>query len=88
MIHTHLIASKAPTTVYAEPTVESKPMAMVLKGNWLGEIDEKGDWIRVITIDTEGWVRKSDVEVVPPMSLHAIWRPGKPIAYMHLSNAS
>jgi len=88
MIRRHLIATQNPTLVYAIPGEESGILAMVPKDSWLGEVEMQGDWIRVIGIDCEGWVKKSDVELLPAMGLHAVWRPGKPIAYMRLSNAS
>ena len=88
MIHTHLIASHSPTTIYSEPSELSAHVAEVAEGSWLGEIESAGNWIKVISIDCEGWVKRADTEGVPPMGLHAVWRPGKSIAYMRLSNAS
>jgi hypothetical protein len=88
MIQSHLIASKIATPVYAQPTADSMPIAMVAKGSWLGVIQRQGEWIQVIGIACEGWVMKADVEVLPPMELRAVWSPGQPIAYMYLPKAS
>ena len=88
MIHNHLIAKQDTTPLYATPEADSTPVATVVKDSWLGEVERKGNWVHVIGIDCEGWVKLSDVEMLPPMGLHAVWRPGKAIAYMRLSNAS
>ena len=88
MIRTHLIATQSPTRIYEAPDLKAQTISTVPKDSWLGELERQDDWIKVIGIDFEGWVRKSDVEVLSSMGLHAIWRPGKPIAYMRLSNAS
>ncbi|HEX5111652.1 MAG TPA: hypothetical protein VFV79_02315 [Saprospiraceae bacterium] len=88
MIHTHLIASHSPTTIYTEASEQSPPVTEVAEGSWLGVVESVGAWIKVISIDCEGWVKRSDTESVPPMGLHAVWRPGKPIEYRRLSNAS
>jgi len=82
MIHTHLIAGKTATPVYHQPTQDGVPVTSVSKGSWLGVIEKHLDWIKVIGIEIEGWVRKTDVEELPPMKLHAIWKPGKPIEYV------
>ena len=88
MIHTHLIAGKTETPVYTSPTMDGGPATLIHKGSWLGVIEKKLDWFKVIGSQIEGWVRRTDVEDLPPMKLHAIWSPGKPIEYVLLSNAS
>ena len=87
-IQSHLIASKAHTAVYSQPIEGAKSVTTVAKGSWLGEIERQGEWIHVIGIDFEGWVMKADAEELPPMQLHVVWSPGKPISYMHLPTAS
>jgi hypothetical protein len=88
MIQSHLIANLPVTPVYQGPSAEGQPIATVAKGSWLGVIKREGDWIQIIGIDCEGWVKKADVEALPPLTLHVVWTPGKPIAYMHLPHAS
>jgi|GEM_PF-1405963 len=88
MIQSHLIASKTLTPVYSQPVDDGAPIAEVAKGSWLGLIERQDEWIHVIGIDCEGWVMMADVEELPPMQLHVVWSPGKPISYMHLPTAS
>lgn len=87
MIRTHLIAGKTETPIYTDPSTEGGPTMLVHKGSWLGVIEKKLDWFKVIGSQIEGWVRRTDVEELPPMKLHAVWSPGKPIEYVLLSNA-
>jgi hypothetical protein len=87
MINTHLIAGKTATPIYTDPTADGSPVTSIPKGSWLGVIERKLDWIKVIGTQIEGWVRKNDVEELPPMKLHAVWNPGKPIEYVMRSGA-
>ena len=87
MIHTHLVAGKATTPIYPSPTAEGSPVTSIPKGSWLGVIEKHFDWIKVIGTEIEGWVRKADVEELPPMKLHAVWIPGKPVEYIMHSKA-
>ena len=88
MIHTHLIASKTETPIYTSPTMDGEPTTSITKGLWLGVIEKKLGWFKVIGSQIEGWVRGTDVEELPPMKLRAVWSPGKPIEYMLQSNPS
>jgi hypothetical protein len=88
MIQSHLIANQIDTPVYQHPSRDEMPIALVAKSSWLGVMEQKGEWIHVIGIECEGWVMKSDVETLPPMELHAVWTPGKPIEYVRLAKAS
>jgi len=87
MIQSHLIASHTGTLVYQDSSTDEMPVAVVEKGSWLGVVERRGDWIRIVGIECEGWVMASDVEELPPMGLRAVWTPGKPIEYMHLPKA-
>jgi hypothetical protein len=82
MIHKHLIARWPQTPVYLSPEQQSAPQWYVARGSWLGVLDDQGEWIHVIAVDGEGWVRKDDVESLPPMKLHVVWSPGEPIHYV------
>lgn len=81
-IQSHLYARKAETPVFAVPFQDGKPECILQQGNWLGVLERKEGWIRVIGIHCEGWVRAEDVEERPPFSLHIQWSPGNPIAYI------
>lgn len=85
-IQSHLYASKPETPVFPEPKGESIPVHVLHRGNWLGVLERINDWIRVIGIECQGWVRAEDVEERPPFSLHAFWSPGKPIEYVSTTN--
>jgi hypothetical protein len=87
-VQAHLIASKKDTPVYRLPSTDEAIIAFVPEGSWLGVIEEKEDWIHIIGIAAEGWVRKADVKSLPPMGLHVVWTPGHPIEYKHFSQAS
>jgi len=88
MIQSHLIANLPETPVYQEPSDAGQPITLVAKGSWFGVVKRLGDWIQIIGTDFEGWVKKADVEALPPLALHVVWTPGKPISYMHLPHAS
>jgi hypothetical protein len=82
MIRSHLIATKALTTIFKSPAGEAATTCNIQRGSWLGVIDRIGDWIHVISTTCEGWVRKEDVAELNPMDLHIQYSPGKPIEYV------
>ncbi len=87
MIQSHLIANKKSTPIYNGPSADAIPVATVAEGSWLGVIEKRGDCIHVVGIEAEGWVKEEDTTILPPMGLHIIWSPGKPIAYVHTAKA-
>ena len=82
MIRSHLIATKALTTIFKTPAIESITTCDIQRGAWLGVLDRLGDWVHVITTQCEGWVRREDVEELQPMELRIQYSPGKPIEYV------
>ena len=82
MIRSHLIATKALTTIFNAPAGESTTTCDIQRGAWLGVLDRLGDWIHVISTQCEGWVRREDVEELQPMELRIQYSPGKPIEYV------
>lgn len=82
MIRSHLIATKALTSIFNTPTGDTSSTCNIQRGSWMGVKDRLGDWIHVITTTCEGWVRREDVEELNPMDLHIRYSPGKPIEYV------
>jgi hypothetical protein len=82
MIQSHLYTNKKETGLFAEVGASGKPVCFLDQGIWLGELDRKDDWIHVIGIQGDGWVRVEDVETRSPFNLHIHWTPGKPIEYV------
>ncbi len=86
MIQSHLYARKSETPVYVAPLEDGMPVQILHRGDWVGELAREPDWIRVIGVDCDGWVREEDLEERPPFQLHAIWTAGKPIEYINLGD--
>ncbi len=86
MIHSHLIARNPVTPVYLLPEEGAVPAFLLDRGSWLGVLSSQGDWLHVIGIECDGWVRREDVENLPPMKLHIQFTPGKPLAYVYQGN--
>ena len=82
MIHHHLYTNKLETPLYAEFGGEGTPLLTLGINNWVGVIEKKDDWYRVVTIHSEGWINVRDVEERSPFNLHVRWEPGKPIQYI------
>ena len=55
-------------------------------GFWVGELAREAEWIRIIGVDCDGWVRAEDLEERPPFQLHAYWTAGKPIEYINAAD--
>ncbi len=82
MIQSHLYARLTETPVFEKPMDDGKPSRLLHKGNWLGVMERMGEWIHVIGIQFEGWVRAMDVEERNPMNLHINYVPGREVEYI------
>ena len=82
MIQSHLYTKKPQTHLYAVPTANAEPVSVLSQGNWVGVLESKDNWFRVLSIQGEGWVRSEDVEERSPFNLHVQWTPGQPIQYI------
>lgn len=82
MIHSHLYTNKLDTPLYAEANGNSEPICLLGLNNWVGVLEKQDGWYRVLSIQSEGWIRHEDVEERSPFNLHIHWEPGKPIEYV------
>ena len=82
MIQSHLYTNKAETRLYADHNENGTPLSILGQGIWLGELERQDDWIHVLAIQGEGWVKAENVETRSPFNLHVQWIPGKPIEYV------
>lgn len=71
MIHFHLYARLDDTPVFSAPDDGLRPICSVRKGCWFGVTDRQGEWVRVITVKCQGWVKASEMESKSPLDLHA-----------------
>jgi SH3-like domain-containing protein len=83
MIHTHLYARNSGTKVFGHFVDTGIPVFMLEKGSWVGVIERHENWIKVISIDGEGWVRAEELENRPPFQLHVCWSSNGPKAYVN-----
>lgn len=88
MIQSHLYARKSETPVYIAPVEDGMPTHILHPGDWVGELAREADWIRVIGVECDGWVRSEDLEERPPFQLHAYWTAGKTIEYINEGSRS
>lgn len=88
MIQSHLYARRSETPVYITPFEDGMPMHILHPGDWVGELAREADWIRVIGVECDGWVRSEDLEQRPHFQLHAYWTAGKPIEYINEGSRS
>ncbi|MDZ4746899.1 MAG: hypothetical protein SH808_00305 [Saprospiraceae bacterium] len=86
MIHSHLYASKSETPVYVAPLEDGMPLHLLHRGDWVGELTREADWVRIVGVECDGWVRAEDLESRPPFQLHAYWTDGKPIEYINVED--
>ncbi len=86
MIHSHLYTRKTETLVYAGPAEDGMPMHILHPGVWVGELAREAEWIRIIGVDCDGWVRAEDLEERPPFQLHAYWTARTPIEYINVGD--
>jgi hypothetical protein len=52
-------------------------------GDWVGAIVREENWVRVIGVKCDGWVRADDLEERPPFQLHAHWNADNTIEYIN-----
>jgi hypothetical protein len=83
MIQSHLYARLSETRVFNSPAENGEPACIVHQGDWLGVLSRQGDWVHVIGIECEGWVKNNEVESRPPAQLHILMTEGKPIHYVN-----
>lgn len=69
------------TRVYSDPRDEAMPVFILHQGNWMGTIDILGEWIKVLSIHGEGWVKLEDVESRSPGDLHIVLSGGSTVNY-------
>lgn len=82
MITSHLYTKKNETPVFISPDMDSMPIHILQLHIWVGVLERRGDWIKIIGIACDGWVRAEDMEERPPFELHANWFPDQPIKYV------
>lgn len=82
MIQSHLYTNKRETRLYPERNETKEPVCILHQDVWLGELERQDDWIHVLGIHGDGWVKAEDVGARSPFSLHVHWTPGKPIEYV------
>lgn len=82
MIHSHLYTNKLETPLYAEVGGVGEPICKLDLNNWVGVLEKKDGWYRVVSVHCVGWVNKEFVEERSPFNLHVRWEPGKPIQYV------
>lgn len=82
MIQSHLYTIKPRTNLYTDCSVDSISVGELNQGNWVGVLEKKDNWFRVLSIQGEGWVRAEEVEERSPFNLHVQWTPGQPIQYV------
>ncbi len=83
MIHSHLYARNAEARVYDSPSVSGLPLCTLPRGNWLGVLEQCGEWVQVLTIEGIGWVMAEDLEARPPFQLHASRKADGLIEYIN-----
>ena len=82
MIQSHLYTNKEETRLYPDRNESGEPVCVLGQNIWLGELERLEDWVHVLGIQGEGWVKAADVGTRSPFSLHVHWSPGKPIEYV------
>lgn len=58
-IKKHLVSFKESTPIYAFENL-TEVLANLSRGSWLGVIERKNDFLRIITTKGEGWIRSED----------------------------
>jgi hypothetical protein len=71
-------------TIHHDTQVRSAPDGPVVgqlsKNSWLGVVEEREGWYKVISAQVDGWVQMDDCYAAWPISLSAILKsPGQPI---------
>ncbi len=86
MIQSHLYTRLEETPVYDQPVDGGRTLTLLGQGNWVGVIRRLGEWIRVLSVRGEGWVRAEHVEARPPFQLHVLLSEGDNISYVNSSS--
>lgn len=81
MIQSHLYTNKKETGLYPIRGESDNPVCLLNLGTWLGELDRVDEWIHVVGIRGDGWVKAEDVSSIAPFNLHAQWT-GKTVEYV------
>jgi hypothetical protein len=87
MIHSHLYARIAEARVYDAPSVSGHPICTLPRGNWLGVLGQRGEWVQVLTLEGIGWVMAEDLEARPPFALHVCRNEGGLIEYINVDHS-
>ena len=58
-IKKHLVSFKESTPIYAFENL-TEVLTNLSRGSWLGVIERKNDFLRIITTKGEGWIRSED----------------------------
>ena len=82
MIQSHLYTRLEETPVFDKPADGGQMLTMLGQGNWVGVIKRLGEWIRILSVRGEGWVKAEHVEDRPPFQLHVQWSEGDNISYV------
>ncbi len=56
--------------VRSTPNETAPILKSIVKGTWLGVIQEVGEWIYVIGKESIGWVRRSELKNLETQALH------------------
>lgn len=75
MIQRHQYARHDHTAVYADCGGAGGLLCELHSGQWAGVVEQKEDWIRIVTTTCTGWVLAADMESRPPFQLHAWMTP-------------
>lgn len=84
MIQAHLYTRNTGTCIFNRPADDSTPLIKMQMGNWLGVLEYMDEWIRVLTIAGEGWVKAEETEKRPHFQLHARWNKGGTPEYINI----
>ena len=83
MIQSHVYARFDDTRIFSIPAEEGEAVCTVKKGDWLGVIVQHGDWVHVVGVECEGWVKVGDTEPRPPFQLHILVPENGVISYVN-----
>jgi len=83
MVQTHLYARNAETPVFGSPFEGALPITLLHKGSWMGMLEDNGKWVRVITINGEGWVEREYTEERTPGELHILLMEDQTVEYVN-----
>lgn len=81
MIKAHLYARYDQTAVYADAGGSTKLLCHLYSGQWVGVLEQKGDWMYVVSTSCTGWVHVRDLESRPPFHLKVLQTPDNKLDY-------